>query len=213
MKDIAIYGAGGFGREVACLLKGINEAKPQWNFIGFFDDAVEPTKNYPYGPILGGIDVVNHWNKPLAICIAIGRPNVIERVVNSIDNTNINYPNIISPSAIIMDADTQRMGRGNLICAGCWISCNTEIGDFNQLNNYITIGHDSKIGNYNSFMPGVRISGEVTIGDRNLWGLNSGILQQKKVGNDVTIGAGSILLRNVKNGGTYVGVPAVRYEF
>ena len=40
MKDIAIYGAGGLGREVACLIRMINESKeiPEWNFIGFFDD-------------------------------------------------------------------------------------------------------------------------------------------------------------------------------
>ena len=38
MKDIAIYGAGGFGREVACLIKRINEKAPTWNFIGFFDN-------------------------------------------------------------------------------------------------------------------------------------------------------------------------------
>ena len=37
MKDIAIYGAGGFGKEVACLIKRINEQEPTWNLIGFFD--------------------------------------------------------------------------------------------------------------------------------------------------------------------------------
>lgn len=38
MKDIAIYGAGGFGREVACLLNAINANDAIWNLIGFFDD-------------------------------------------------------------------------------------------------------------------------------------------------------------------------------
>lgn len=35
MNDIAIYGAGGFGKEIACLIYWINEVKPQWNLIGF----------------------------------------------------------------------------------------------------------------------------------------------------------------------------------
>lgn len=37
MKDIAIYGAGGFGREVACMIKHINESadEPIWNLVGF----------------------------------------------------------------------------------------------------------------------------------------------------------------------------------
>ena len=38
MKDIAIYGFGGFGREVACVIQAINEIEPTWNLIGFFDD-------------------------------------------------------------------------------------------------------------------------------------------------------------------------------
>ncbi|MDR1459358.1 MAG: serine acetyltransferase, partial [Bacteroidales bacterium] len=38
MKDIAIYGAGGLGREIACLIRHINENEPTWNLIGFFDD-------------------------------------------------------------------------------------------------------------------------------------------------------------------------------
>lgn len=35
MKDIAIYGAGGFGREVACLIKRINDHSPN-----AFEDSV-----------------------------------------------------------------------------------------------------------------------------------------------------------------------------
>ena len=35
VKDIAIFGAGGFGREVACLLRKINAVEPTWNFVGF----------------------------------------------------------------------------------------------------------------------------------------------------------------------------------
>ena len=38
MKDIAIYGAGGFGREVACILEKINEVEPKWHLVGFYDD-------------------------------------------------------------------------------------------------------------------------------------------------------------------------------
>lgn len=42
MKKIAIYGAGGFGREVAFLIDDINKVNPQYEFIGYFDDGKEP---------------------------------------------------------------------------------------------------------------------------------------------------------------------------
>ena len=40
MENIAIYGFGGLGREVACLLNNINKIYSEWNLIGFFDDGV-----------------------------------------------------------------------------------------------------------------------------------------------------------------------------
>lgn len=67
MKDLAIYGAGGFGREVACLIKRINAVKPTWNLIGFFDDGKEIGTENEYGKILGGIKELNAWNKPLNV--------------------------------------------------------------------------------------------------------------------------------------------------
>ena len=215
MRDIAIYGAGGFGREIACLIRRINDAaqQPQWNFIGFFDDGVPPTTDYPYGPVLGGMDKANSWDSPLDIAIAIGTPRVIETIVSKITNPNISFPNVISPDLILLDKDTCTMGRGNIICTGCLISYNTRIGDFNQFNGFITIGHDASIGNYNSFMPGVRVSGEVTIGNKNFWGFNSGILQQKTVGDNVTVGVGSIIFRKPKDGCTYMGVPASMVKY
>lgn len=38
MKKIAIFGAGGFGREVAFLIEDINKKNYQWEILGFFDD-------------------------------------------------------------------------------------------------------------------------------------------------------------------------------
>ncbi len=213
MKDLAIYGAGGFGREIACLVNIINAEKPTFNFIGFFDDGRLKGEMNEYGEVLGGIEVLNNWNRPLSIVIAIGNPHIVEKIVSNINNTLIEFPNLISPDVKYLDQKTCSMGVGNVVCTGCLFSCNTKIGNFNQFNGFITVGHDVIIGDFNSMMPGVRISGEVTIGNRNFWGFNSGIIQQKTVGNDVTIGAGAILLRKPKDGCTYVGIPASMVKF
>lgn len=215
MKDIAIYGAGGFGREIACLIMIINGSleQPEWNLIGFFDDGRHKGERNEYGEILGGFDTLNNWDRPLSIVIAIGTPRIVEKIVSNLNNDLIDFPNIIAPDVKYFDKDNCTIGIGNIICTGCLLSCNTHIGNFNQFNGYITIGHDTVIGNFNSMMPGVRISGDVRIGDRNYWGFNSGIIQQKSVGNDVTIGAGSVLLRKPKDGYTYVGIPACMVKF
>ncbi len=208
MKKIAIYGAGGFGREVACLIRIINDQSPEWELIGFFDDGVEKGAKNEYGVLLGGLDEVNSYPEELAIVIAIASPKIVEKIVGNITSSKIYYPNIISPDVIYLDKDNVKIGKGNIICSGCLISCNVSLGDFNIFNGFIPIGHDTLIGSYNSFMPAVKISGEVTIGKRNFFGENSVVLQQIKIGNDTVVGANSLILRKTKDGMTYVGSPA-----
>ena len=208
MKDIAIYGAGGFGREVACLIKLINKSTPAWNIIGFFDDGKDIGTHNEYGEILGGIEELNNWDRHIDVAIAIGRPNIVKRIVGSITNKNVSFPNIIAPSTIFLDKENIVLGRGNIICSRSLFSCNIKIGDFNIFNGYVTIGHDTSIGNFNSLMPAVRISGDVSIGDCNFFGVDAVVLQQIRIGNETTIGANSLIVRKTKDGNTYIGNPA-----
>lgn len=215
MKDIAVFGAGGFGREVACLIRLINESleEPRWNFIGFFDDNAElkGTSN-EYGKVLGGKADLNAWETPLDIAIAVGTPKAVKAISGGMTNPLVNFPNVIAPTVTIFDPNNYRIGKGNIICTNSLISCNVELGDFNMLNGYITVGHDTTIGCYNVIMPSVNISGGVKMGDCNFMGLQSAILQYLKVGNDTRIGAGAIVMRNTKDGYLYVGVPAKKVE-
>lgn len=215
MKDIAIFGAGGFGREVAALIKQINksEKEPCWNFIGFFDDNAElkGTRN-EYGEVLGGKAELNEWKSPIDIAIAIGTPQVVKSIAEGITNPLVEYPNIIAPNTEFLDINNVKMGKGNILYVRCFVSTNVTIGDFNVLNATVMIGHDATIGNYNVFMPCVNISGGVKIGDTNFMGLKSSILQYLKMGNEVRVGAGAIIMRNTKDGLLYVGVPAKKVE-
>lgn len=211
MKDIAIFGAGGFGREVACLIRN---KLPEWKIIGFFDDGKPKGQMVSsFGPIYGGVEDVNAWQNDLALVIAIGNPQTVRSVVKKIQNPKIYYPNIIHPSFEIVDPDTFSIGRGNIITTDCRVSCDVSIGDFNVFNSSIVIGHDAKIGSYNSLMPAVRISGEVIIGDCNFFGISSVVLQQIKIGDEIKLGAGSVLMSKPKNGQLYMGNPARKTDF
>ena len=214
MKEIAIYGAGGFGREIACLINIINQNKPTWKLIGFFDDNLTSKGKMiaHHGVCFGGIEELENWKKPLSIVIAIGNPKVIISVVSKINNPLIDFPNIIHPDFTIVDTQTFKIGKGNIIQGGCSVSCNVTFGNFNICNGSIAFGHDNYVGNYNVFMPAVRISGEVTIGNENSFGVGSIILQQITIGNNVRLGAGSVMIYKPKNGKLYIGNPAAVFD-
>ena len=57
-------------------------------------------------------------------------------------------------------------------------------------------------------MPTCNISGEAKIGEDTFWGTGAKVLKQKKVGNNVIIGAGSVVVTDIRDNVTVVGVPA-----
>jgi sugar O-acyltransferase (sialic acid O-acetyltransferase NeuD family) len=213
MDKIAIYGAGGFGKEVACILNKINEKKPTWDLIGFIDDGLElGTKVSHFGEILGGIDYLNNFQEEVSIVFAIGVPRILKLIVDKINNPLIQFPNIIHPDVFVADEKSLIMGKGNVIVRACSFSCDVRLGDFNQMNSISSLAHDVTVGSYNVFMPLSRISGGTKIGDLNLFGIGSVILQNLIVGNNTRISAGSYLMRNTKDGFLYAGNPAKKFD-
>lgn len=209
MKDIAIYGFGGYGREIASIIKSINIVKPTWNIIGFFDDDQSKLGlENEYGKVLGGIDFVNSYDKELSVVMAIASPNVLEKIITNINNHNLSFPNIIAPTVFFFDKETFNIGYGNVICHHCRVSTDVTMGNFNLINGCCSFGHDVKLGNYNMMQPETRVSGETTIGNKNFFGVRCTILQGLKIGNETRIGAGSFIIRKTKDGQTYFGNPA-----
>ena len=212
---IAIYGAGGLGREVAGGIQRINKAgHQQWEIVGFFDDNIPVgTQVSHYGQVLGGIDMLNAHEEPLALAIAVGNPMTRKRIHERICNSNIFFPNLIAPSFRILDSQTFSIGQGNIIQDNCSVTCDVKIGNFNVMNGSNAMGHDVTVGDFNVLMPGVRLSGEVGVGNCNLLGVDSVVLQRVKIGDNVTLGAGSVMMTKPKDGFTYIGIPAKKFDF
>lgn len=214
MKDIAIFGAGGFGREVLTLINDINKVYNIWNLIGFFDDGKQSGEIVNGYPVLGGIKELNLWKRSLSLSIAIGSPVIKKNIISKINNPLIDYPSIIHPTVLIGDKSTVKIGKGCIICANNIITTDSIIGDFVILNLACTVGHDTKIGDYSAFMPTCNISGEVIIGENVYCGTGAKIINKINVGDNSTIGAGAVIINNVDSCTVVAGVPAkiIKYK-
>jgi sugar O-acyltransferase (sialic acid O-acetyltransferase NeuD family) len=210
MNDLAIYGAGGFGREITCIINAINQVEPTWNFIGYFDDGCPPENCY--GNVIGNLETLNNYPKKLAIVMAIASPRTLENLTQKISNPKIYFPNIIAPNVLFFNEKSIECGHGNVLGYGVRISCEVKLGDFNLLNGCVSLGHDVIIGNYNVMQPETRISGETTIGNSNFFGVRSLVLQGLTIGNHTRVGAGSVIMRKTKDGMLYFGNPAKKVE-
>ena len=213
MKDIAIFGVGGFGREVLALIKDINKVKPTWNIVGFFDDGYEKGLTINGYPTFGTAEDLNKWDKEIAIAISIGNPVIKKKILDKIHNPQVSYPTLIHPTAWIGDDDFIEIGKGCIICAGNLITTNIKIQDFVILNLGCTVGHDTVIKDYSAFMPSVNISGEVTIGEGVYVGTGAKIINQLEIGDYAIIGAGAVVAKTIPPRCTAVGVPAKPIKF
>jgi len=211
MKKIAIIGAGGFGREVKMLIDQINKKDKEFEIIGFYDD-----KEYPEIingiPYLGTLEKINDIDYPLSITVAIGDPQAKKKIIENISNENIDFPNLIHPSVIIGE-DNVILGKGNIICAGVIITIDIEIEDFVILNLCCTVGHDTKIKKYCSFMPTVNISGEVIVNEAVYVGTGAKIINLLEIGENTIVGAGAVVSKSLPANCTAVGIPAKPIKF
>jgi len=209
LKKIAVFGAGGFGKEVVCVINKINEIKPTWEFIGFFDDGLKTGIQVShFGKVLGQTDDLNSWEDKLSIVFAIGNASITRNIVNILNNKLLDFPNLIHPDAFFACNISLKMGKGNVIIRGCSFSVDVKIGDFNQFNSLSSLAHDVEVGSFNVFMPLTRVSGGVKIDDLNLFGIGTIILQGIKIGNRVRVAPSSVVMRKTKDACFYMGNPA-----
>lgn len=208
VQDIAIIGAGGFGREVKHLIDEINYVHKTWNLLGFYDTKI------PRGTIVNGAEVLGDNEDAINsncenFVLAIGSSNVLAKLSRFFLLHQKKFPNLAHPRVSISDYQFNNVGIGNIFSFGFHMTTNVKICDFNIFNTRITLGHDVQIGSFNVFLPNVQISGNVCIENENLFGMNSSVLQGKKIGSNNKIGAHSFVATNIGSAQSVFGIPAV----
>jgi sugar O-acyltransferase (sialic acid O-acetyltransferase NeuD family) len=211
IQDIAIYGAGGLGRELALMIQQINKQRQQWNIVGFFDDGLDRENKIDDWSVLGGLAEASGWCKKLSVVLAIADSHVRFKLVSQLTNPQIHFPTLIHPSCNVGDENRNHFGKGVILTANVVLTTNVVLEDFVVVNLATTIGHDVTIGMCSSIMPGCSISGNVKIGERTQVGTGARFLQNISIGNDSVVGAGAVVTKNFPANSKLVGVPAVDF--
>ena len=76
------------------------------------------------------------------------------------------------------------------------------------VNTNASVDHDCVIGEFVHIAPGTAIGGDVVIGDGAFVGIGARILPGRRVGAGATVGAGAVVIHDVPDGATVVGIPA-----
>ena len=208
-KKICIIGTGGHGREtLTCLIDGISTTELKIEEIAVFmvnDEFYEKSE-------IMGVPVIkdSEFNaENYKVVVAIGDPKTRKKVIEKLP-PETEFTTIIHPNVVI--SDWVEIGEGSIITAGTILTCNIKIGKHAHLNLHTTIGHNCIIGDYFTTAPGINISGNCEFGDCVYFGTNSSIRQGIKICDNVTIGMGGIVLKNINEEGVYIGNPVKKLE-
>jgi sugar O-acyltransferase (sialic acid O-acetyltransferase NeuD family) len=194
MKQIAIYGAGGFGREVAWLAETCDCG---FEVVCFADD--DPSAA---GKELNGIPVVDFESLKkqfpgIGVVPAIGSPLARQKTMEKLEKAGFSSHQLIHPRTEM--SRWIETGEGTIICAGCILTTNIRLGKHVQINLDCTVGHDVVMGDYTTLAPGVHVSGWVHFGKRVYVGTGAVFINGTKDA-PLVIGAGACVTKSISCG-------------
>lgn len=208
MIDLYIIGAGNVGGYIAYHADSMGA----YNLMGFIDDDSNKLGRLYYDlPVVGNVDSLLEVEDKIAVAIAIADPQFKNIIVDKLKkNPNISFPSFIHPSVWI--GKTVCIGEGCIIYPGVTINYETKINNFVTINMNASIGHNCILKNFSTISPGVNCGGFTELGIGSFLGIGSCTLQSTIIGENVTVGAGAVAIRNVEDGATVVGNPAKRIK-
>jgi sugar O-acyltransferase (sialic acid O-acetyltransferase NeuD family) len=210
---VIVVGCGGHGREIYRIIDAVNAASPngpRWRTLGFVDDTPSEANLKRIQGLgtfyLGSTGWLRSAPPGTCVVIGIGDPRVRRTVALRVEAYAMPVASLIHPTATV-DADTIA-GEGLVAFAGARVTTNVRLGRHVHLNQNATVGHDCVLGDFVSVNPLAAVSGECLLGSGVLIGTNATLLQGRRIGDDATVGAGAVVVRDVASAAIVKGVPA-----
>lgn len=200
-KKLMIIGASGHGKVVVDIAIRMNK----WKNIVFLDDDASITECMGLN-VVGKTEDAFKFANDADIFVAVGNNEIREHVQNKLESAGIELPLLIHPAATI-GAEVE-IGVGSVIMAGVVINSATQIGKGCIINTAATVDHDNRIADFVHVSPGAHLAGMVEIGKKTWIGIGSIISNNLTITGNCKIGAGAVVVKDISESGTYVGVPA-----
>ncbi len=207
MKNLIIYGAGDFGRVTAWYIEEINKISPEYNLLGFIDDGDIREKTIAGYPFLGGKEYFEAHKEEVCCIVSVCIPNIAEKIVKFLDSLGfVDYPIIVFPGNIISPHSV--IGKGSVIGPMVTIDRDVYLGNHVKVCQNSSINHNDNLGDFSIISPGVSLAGHVKIGKGTMVGIGASVLPCLSIGENSVIGAGAVVVSNIPDNTTVMGVPA-----
>lgn len=202
--ELVVLGCGGQGREVASIARATG-----FDVLGFVDDDATVGNRDRCArlglPVLGTSDDLPTWEGAWYV-VGVASGSARRRLVRCADAAGLRAATLVHPDATV--DPSSRLAPGCVVWPGARLMTCTTAGAHVHLNQNVTVGHDTDLGDYATVNPGAAVSGMVRIGPEVLVGAGAVVLQGLVVEAGAIVGASACVVRDVPPGATVKGVPA-----
>jgi acetyltransferase EpsM len=193
-KSAIIVGDGGLAR----VLYDLIEAGENWRIEGFIGQEEGEICGRP----LYNVSNLGEIPTDLPLILGVLRPTYREKNVDIFGQNR--FSNVLDGFI----SDFAKVGQGSVIMVDSYIMNNAKIGSCAHVHTSAIVGHDCIVGDFSFIGPGCILGGYCRIGKRCRLGMGVRVLPNINIGEDVTVGAGSVVTQDVKNGAVVAGIPA-----
>jgi sugar O-acyltransferase (sialic acid O-acetyltransferase NeuD family) len=207
-QSLIILGASGNAYDVLDIIDAINSRSQTWKVAGFLDDACKQGSRYLGFPVLGGITDAPSL-KDCWFINAIGSDSTFRRRATIVKRSGVDpgrFATLVHPGSCV--SARARLGVGVCVNHGASLAGDVAVGDHVSIGPLAIIGHNSVIDDHSILAPAAVVSGFAQIGRSCYLGAASSIRQRISVGDEVLVGMGAVVVRNVPAKTTVVGNPA-----
>ena len=196
-RDLAVFGAGGFGRE--CV---VYAADAGVRLAGLVDDNPCALDGFEVSaPLLGAIDDVDvaayDW------VIALGDTTARRRVHAELAGRGARFASLIHPTAYV--APNARIGPGAVLCPFAMVGAHARVGANVAINIYASVGHDAVVGDHCVLSPYSTLNGAVRLEDSVFLGSGAVVTPGVTVGRRSKISVLTPAMHDVQPGSLVAG--------
>jgi sugar O-acyltransferase (sialic acid O-acetyltransferase NeuD family) len=202
---ILIWGTSGHALVVADIIRLCEE----YEIAGFLDDNRNcHGADFLDTPILGGREQLKRLRKKnfTYLIVGVGDCRARLELADLALTKGFKLATAIHPKTTI--ANDVFIGRGTVIMAGSVVNPQARIAQNVIINTLASVGHECQLEKGVHVGPGVRLGGGVKIGKGSWIGIGAVAKDNIKIGANVTVGAGSVVIKDLPDNVIAYGVPA-----
>lgn len=204
-KNLILIGGGGHCKSVIDVAELAG-----YNILGILDMPEDIGKSVLDYKVIGTDDDIPHYADKAEFVITVGfikSPAIRMRLYDKVKEAGGKLATIVASTAHV--SRYASLGEGTVVMHQAIVNAGARIGENCIINTFCNIEHDAVIGDQCHISTGTMVNGDCKVGKMCFIGSQAVLANGISICDDVIVGAGSLVRKNILKSGIYSGNPAI----